>query len=134
MVRREFRGAVFSFPLSKYSSPTKGEVLRSSGGVCLYSVLPRPPQVGGWHLPCFSAGDRVARFLYHFWWQKWRKSHAPHLWRERETKSLKQTPLAGKVFTVFVLEGGFVDWCGAILKTILCQISRPLRGRNAVAL
>ena len=47
---------------------------------------------------------KYKKFLCHFWWQKWRKSHAPHLWRERGTKSLKQTPLAGKAFTVFVFD------------------------------
>ena len=35
--------------------------------------------------------DRVAESYCHFWWQKWRKSHARHLWRERGTQSLKQT-------------------------------------------
>ena len=30
----------------------------------------------------FLASDQIALFLCHFWWQKWRKSHAPHLWQE----------------------------------------------------
>ena len=47
--------------------------------------------------PCFSYPSRLSSratkspfFLCHFWWQKWRKSHAPHLWRRRESQSLKR--------------------------------------------
>ena len=47
--------------------------------------------------PCFSYSSYFSSratkspfFLCHFWWQKWRKSHAPHLWRRRESQSLKR--------------------------------------------
>ena len=40
---------------------------------------------------CFSSrATKSPFFLCHFWWQKWRKSHAPHLWRRRESQSLKR--------------------------------------------
>ena len=34
--------------------------------------------------------NELRKVLCHFWWQKWRKSHAPHLWRRREAQSLKR--------------------------------------------
>ena len=46
---------------------------------------------GGWHLPLlFLCATKLRKVLCHFWWQKWRKSHAPHLWRRRESQSLKR--------------------------------------------
>ena len=43
------------------------------------------------YLSCFSSrATKSPFFLCHFWWQKWRKSHAPHLWRRRESQSLKR--------------------------------------------
>ena len=46
---------------------------------------------GGWYLPLlFLCATKLRKVLCHFWWQKWRKSHAPHLWRRRESQSLKR--------------------------------------------
>ena len=38
----------------------------------------------------FLCATKLRKVLCHFWWQKWRKSHAPHLWRRRESQSLKR--------------------------------------------
>ena len=73
------------------------------------SVLPRliaDEAVGIYH--ALLRATELPAFLCHFWWQKWRKSHARHLWREGGAQSLKQTLSRAKhlpslFFNAFVL-------------------------------
>ena len=61
---------------------------------CFSSRAPRARSrltAGSWHLSLlFLCATKLRKVLCHFWWQKWRKSHAPHLWRRRESQSLKR--------------------------------------------
>ena len=53
-------------------------------------VLPVFPKCGRCQPLLYLCATKLRKVLCHFWWQKWRKSHAPHLWRRRESQSLKR--------------------------------------------
>ena len=59
-------------------------------GATRIPVLPVFPKSGRCQPLLFLCATKLRKVLCHFWWQKWRKSHAPHLWRSREPQSLKR--------------------------------------------
>ena len=56
----------------------------------VFPVLPVFPKSDRCQPLLFLCATKLRKVLCHFWWQKWRKSHAPHLWRRRESQSLKR--------------------------------------------
>ena len=80
-------------PENKRRKPSHklGEGARRACEVCKIRLATTAErQAVGNHRALLRAIELPA-FLCHFWWQKWRKSHARHLWREGGAQSLKQT-------------------------------------------